>query len=89
MRAKWVMHALMHLDLEATRIAKQNPVAARAYVNRIFEGVADLRAQPRLGRPGRVAGTRELPIPEIDRVIPYRLRNESIEILRILPGSRS
>ena len=41
-----------------------------------------------LGRPGRVPGTRELVIGGLPYVIPYRMRDGAIEILRVLHTSR-
>ncbi len=37
-----------------------------------------------LGRPGRVLGTRELVIRNLPYIIPYRVRDNHIEILRVL-----
>ena len=41
-----------------------------------------------LGRPGRVLWTRELVIGGLPYVIPYRVRDNDIEILRVLHTSR-
>jgi len=38
---------------------------------------------PKRGRPGREAGTRELLFPSLPYVVVYRVREESIEVLRI------
>lgn len=37
-----------------------------------------------MGRPGRIPGTRELIISSIPYIIPYRVKNNSIEVLRVL-----
>jgi len=47
-----------------------------------------LLAQPASGRPGRVIGTRELVIGGLPYVVPYRVRDNDIEILRVLHTSR-
>jgi toxin ParE1/3/4 len=41
---------------------------------------------PNLGRPGRVAGTRELVVPDTPDVIPYRLRAERLEVIAVFHG---
>jgi toxin ParE1/3/4 len=41
-----------------------------------------------LGRPGRVMGTRELVIGNLPYIIPYRVRDGEIEILRVLHTAR-
>ena len=40
-----------------------------------------------MGRPGRVADTRELVLPGTSYVIAYRLR-EAVEILSVMHGAR-
>jgi len=41
-----------------------------------------------MGRPGRVVGTRELVIGQLPYIIPYRVRESEIEVLRVLHTSR-
>ena len=38
-------------------------------------------------RPGRVPGTRELVIPRTPFVVPYRLKSDIIQILRVYHGA--
>ncbi len=84
----WLRKALLNLDEEATYIAQDNPQAAQQVVTRIVDAVELLRHQPGLGRPGRVPGTRELPVANTHYLIPYRVRGKRIEILRIFHTSR-
>jgi toxin ParE1/3/4 len=63
-------------------------MAARRVIERVRESVTHLSDHPDLGRPGRVPGTRELIIPGMPFIIPYRLRDEVIEILTILHAAR-
>ncbi len=69
-------------------IAKDNPRAARLVLTRIRERVAELKDNPHLGRPGRVPGTRELIIAKTPYLIPYQVRGDSLQILRVYRGSR-
>ena len=41
-----------------------------------------------MGRPGRIAGTRELVVTRFSYILPYRVRNESVEILRVFHSAR-
>lgn len=84
----WLRKALLNLDEEAAYIALDNPQAAQQVVARITHAVELLRYQPGLGRPGRVPGTRELPVANTRYLIPYRVRGQRIEILRVFHTSR-
>jgi plasmid stabilization system protein ParE len=80
--------ALRNLDEEAAYIAADDPAAARLVVERVLAAVDLLIDQPALGRPGRVPGTRELVVPRTRYLVPYRVRREAIEILRVFHTSR-
>ncbi len=88
MRLKWLPTALRNLDSEASYIAEDEPAAARLVVQRVLAAVALLSEQPGLGRPGRVAGTRELLVPKTRYIVPYRVRSNTVEILRVFHTSR-
>jgi addiction module RelE/StbE family toxin len=66
------------------RIAVDNPTAATRMIERIRAAVLRLTASPALGRPGRVAGTRELVIPHTPYIVPYRVKNDVVQIITIL-----
>lgn len=78
----------MH-DLESVvaYVGLNNPGAAAALLERIVSRVDTLIVHPETGRPGRIAGTRELVIAQTPFIVPYRLR-EDIEILAVFHGSR-
>jgi plasmid stabilization system protein ParE len=80
--------ALRNLDDEASFIAAENPAAAHLVVARVLEAVAALAEQPGLGRPGRVPGTRELVVLKTRYIVPYRVRRDRVEILRVFHSSR-
>lgn len=88
MRVRWLRKALRNLDDEATYIAVDDANAARLVVARVLDAVASLEQQPALGRPGRVPGTRELVVRRTRYLIPYRVRGDMIEILRVFHTSR-
>jgi toxin ParE1/3/4 len=88
MRVRWLRTALRNLDEEATFIAADDVVAARLVVARVLEAVAQLAEQPALGRPGRVPGTRELVVSKTRYIVPYRVRGDTVEILRVFHTSR-
>ena len=88
MRVRWLRNALRNLDDEASHIAADSPDAAQLVVQRVLEAVAMLPEQPGMGRPGRVPGTRELVVLKTRHVVPYRVRGQTIEILRVFHTSR-
>ena len=86
MTVVWSPRAIAHLvDLRAY-IARDNPDAARRIAMTILGSVERLAQLPNLGRPGRVAGTRELVVPGTPYVIPYRLRGDRLEIVALFHG---
>ena len=89
MRLRWTRLAERDLDDIADYIGQDSPAAAaRVVLELIDQAEALLTRHVALGRPGRVLGTRELVIRALPYVIPYRVRNNYIEILRVLHTSR-
>lgn len=88
MQLRWLRRALLNLDEEATYIAAEDPNAARLVVERVLQAVAMLSEQPALGRPGRVPGTRELVVSRTRYLVPYRVRGDVVEVLRVFHTSR-
>lgn len=88
MQVRWLRKALRNLDDEATYIAADDARAARLVVKRVLDAVAKLEAQPGLGRPGRVPGTRELIVAKTRYIVPYRVRGTTVEVLRVFHTSR-
>ena len=88
MRVSWLRQALRNLAAEAAYIAADDPAEARLVVGRVLGAVASLAAQPARGRPGRVAATRELIVLRTRYIVPYRVRDGTIEVLRVCHASR-
>ncbi len=88
MRVRWLRTALANLDAEAEYIAEDNPAAAGRTVQRILRAVRLLEKNPAMGRAGRVPETRELVVAGTPYVLPYRVRGEALEILRVFHAAR-
>ena len=88
MREKWIRLALRDLDEVEAYIARDNPAAAAETVLGIARAVSLLQEQPGLGRAGRVSGTRELVIPDSPLIVPYRVKDNSVQVLRVYHASR-
>ena len=89
MQVKWLAKALANLTDEADYIAKESPANAEAFFRHVLASVELLKEHPHLGRAGRVSGTRELVITHYPYIIPYRIKNERIEILRVFHTVRA
>lgn len=80
--------ALRNIDEIARYIAQDNPLAASQVVETIYTQVSTLAKTPALGRSGRVLGTRELVVSNTHYLVPYRIKNNTVEILRVFHTSR-
>ena len=63
-------------------IAQDNPVAALDLDEPIEQRAETLPANPTIGRPGRVKGTREL-VAHPNYILIYRIVGEVVEVLRV------
>jgi len=68
-------------------IAQDNPAAALALDELFSEKASHLIDHPGLGRPGRVAGTRELVVHR-NYVLIYDTTDDRVRILRVLHAAR-
>lgn len=89
MRLRWTRRAERDLDDIATYIGQDSPAAAARVVLELIDQVeSGLPERPAVGRPGRVLGTRELVIGALPYIVPYRIREKDIEMLRVLHTTR-
>ncbi|MDP2606427.1 MAG: type II toxin-antitoxin system RelE/ParE family toxin [Deltaproteobacteria bacterium] len=89
MKLRWTRPALADLVEAQNYIAKDNPSAAEAVAQRVWEAVNSLCNHPEIGRQGHVHGTREWPVSQTPYLVVYRLRDETVEILRVWHGRRN
>ena len=88
MRIIWSPEARTDLREMVMYLSDENPYAAKELHERIKTVVAELIENPFTGRPGRVPGTRELVITNTSYILPYQIRQNRIEILRVYHGAR-
>jgi len=88
MRLEWTRPALNDLIEAADFIASDNPQAAQRMAERVREAVEHLPDQPNMGRPGRMAGTRELVVTGTPFLVIYWVRGAAVQILRVLHHAR-
>lgn len=88
MKIVWTRRAVRHLTALREYIAKDSEQNAAGVAKRLLAAVDLLMTQPEMGRPGRALGTRELVVPDTPYIIPYRVRNDRLELLAVLHGRR-
>jgi len=90
LRLRWTRPADRDLDEIAAYIGQDSPAAAaRVVLELIDQAVTLLPTNPAIGRPGRVLGTRELVVGHLPYILAYRVRDDAVEILRVLHTSRA
>lgn len=70
------------------RIVEDNPAVAARMVERIRTAVERLAASPAIGRPGRIADTRELVISGTPYIVPYQVEDDVVQVITILHSSQ-
>ena len=88
MNLTWTRPAENDLTEILDFIAEDDPSAAVGTIDRIEAVALRLIDFPLSGREGSVPDTRELPIPGLPFILIYRVREASVEVLRVLHGAR-
>lgn len=88
LRARWRRRALQNLADEADFIAHDSPKSAAECVAHLMQAADMLATHPQMDRPGRVPGTRELVVTRFPYILPYRVRGQNVEILRVFHTAR-
>jgi toxin ParE1/3/4 len=88
MHVEWSALALEDRVTIFDYIESDNPPAANRLDDRIEAEIDRLAEFTEIGRPGRVAGTRELVLPRTPYLAVYSVAETSVTILRILHGAQ-
>jgi len=84
----WKERAEIEIGDVLEYIAQGNITAAYDVYEAIRNQVSLLGEYPKIGRIGRIKGTRELIITATPYIVAYRIKKDRVEILRVLHGSR-
>jgi toxin ParE1/3/4 len=84
----WSRFAWSDRDDIFSYIEAESPRAAVHVDEQIADAVRRLLDFPESGRPGRIAGTRELVIPRTPYVAAYLVDGDTVRILRVLHGAQ-
>jgi toxin ParE1/3/4 len=83
MSTVWSRRALQHLVEIRSYIAKNHPRTERQVAARILESVDRLAGYPHRGPSGRAVGTRELVVSGTPYVIPYRVKDDRLQLIAV------
>ncbi len=83
MRIVLLAQALRDITQIHQYIAQDNESAANAVVERISKSLRFIESNPHLGRQTPGQTTREWSVPGLPYVIPYRIRSNRIEVIRV------
>ena len=83
MRTVWSRRALQHLVEIRSYIAKNHPRTERQVAARLLESVDRLAGYPHRGPSGRAVGTRELVVSGTPYVIPYRVKDDRLQLIAV------
>ena len=87
MKVRWLEAARQDRQDIVAYIRDDNPRAAGRMDQLFSDAAARLVGQPRLGRPGKIAGTREL-IPHESYRLVYEIEEETVWILALVHTAR-
>lgn len=89
-RLRWSPDAATDLERIVAYIREENRSAATRVAHTVVERAASLKHHPHLGRPGRVEGTRELPLSPLPFLLVYRVLESAdiIEIVNVIHGAQ-
>ncbi len=88
MRVFWTWPARADLENIVRYIANENVDAAFETEDDVRAATSRLADMPRMGRPGRATGTRELVVVHTPYVVIYRIQREQVEVLRVMHGAQ-
>ncbi|MDP6389567.1 MAG: type II toxin-antitoxin system RelE/ParE family toxin [Alphaproteobacteria bacterium] len=88
MNIRWTRRAGASLDREIAYIAKDDPAAAQRIGRAVIAAVDRLADYSELGRPGRVSETRELVVAGTPYIVPYRVRDDTVQVLHVFHAAR-
>jgi toxin ParE1/3/4 len=79
------MHAAHAADLEeiSEYLKERHPPYWQPTIRRLYQAIRSLKEGPNQGRLGREEGTRVLPFPPLPYIAIYRVKEGTVEILRI------
>ena len=88
MRLHLFARAKRDMDEAFAFIELDDPASAKKVAQLLVKSVRLLAENPLIGRPSSFKGLREWSVPGLPYVIPYRVKGQTVQIIRIWHTSR-
>jgi toxin ParE1/3/4 len=74
--------------LASDYLKDHHPHYRQPTLSKVYAAVRSLKERPHRGRTGREEGTRELLFPPLPYIAVYRVKGQTIEVLRVYHGAQ-
>ena len=88
MRIRWTQAAIADLCSISDYLEEHRPYYRQSTMRAIHQTIYGLRRFPKRGRIGDEEGTREIPFSPLPYIAVYRVRDDTIHVLRIYHGAQ-
>jgi len=88
MRIRWTPAAAGDLQSISDYLKQRHPRYRDPTMRRLHGDILALKQWPERGRPGREEGTREILFPPTPYVAVYRVKEQTIQVIRIYHASQ-
>lgn len=88
MRVRWTEAAAADLERIADYLFSHAPERAPRLLQELHAAPESVLAFPNRGRPGKMAGTRELVMRPLPWILVYSVRADAVHVVRILHGAQ-
>ncbi len=88
MRIRWTLAAAADLQSISDYLKEHHPHYRDPTMRKLYAAIRELKKWPGRGRPGREGGTRELLFPPTPYVAVYRVKKQTIEVMRVYHGAQ-
>jgi addiction module RelE/StbE family toxin len=88
MRIRWTPAAVADLQHISDYLSEHRPRYRQPTIRKLYDTIRSLRQSPYRGRPGSEEGTREIAFRPLPYIAVYRLKEQTIEVLRIYHGAQ-
>lgn len=86
---RWTPAAAADLEHINNYLKERHPRYRQSTIRKLYASIQSLKESPHRGRQGREDGTRELLFPPMPYIAVYRMKEQSVEVLRIYHSAQN